>query len=57
MSAKKTILVNKSFLELNNNRSVKNDKPVNTKRRLSKTLTSPNKMKREFLKKNKGFSK
>ena len=55
MSAKKTIHVNKSFLELNNTRSVKNDKPLNAKRRVSKTLTSPNKMKREFLKKIKDF--
>jgi hypothetical protein len=54
MSAKKTIHVNKSFLELNN-RSVKNDKPLNAKRRVSKTLTSTNKMKREFLKKIKDF--
>ena len=55
MSAKKTIHVNKSFLELNNSSSVKNDKPLNAKRRVSKTLTSPNKMKREFLKKIKDF--
>jgi hypothetical protein len=53
MSAKKTIQVNKSFLELSNNRSVKTDKQIKPKR--TKTLASPNKMKREFLKKIKDF--
>ena len=55
MTAKKTIHVNKTFLELNSNRSVKTDKHLTPRRRVSKTLTSSNKMKREFLKKIKDF--
>ena len=55
MSVKKTIQVNKSFLELSNNRNVnKTDKQIKPKKR-AKTLASPNKMKREFLKKIKDF--
>ena len=55
MNVMKTIHVNKSFLDLNNSRSVKNDKQSTHKRRALKTLASPNKMKREFLKKIKDF--
>lgn len=54
MSAKKTIQVNKEFLSLNN-RSVKKDKPAKKPRSSSKTLASPNKVKKEFLKKIKEF--
>lgn len=54
MSAKKTIQVNKEFLSLNN-RSVKKDKVAKKPHTSSKTLASPNKLKKEFLKKIKDF--
>ena len=54
MSAKKTIQVNKEFLSLSN-RSVKKDKVAKKPRNAAKTLSSPTKIKKEFLKKIKDF--
>lgn len=54
MSSKKTIQVNKEFLSLNN-RSVKKEKVAKNHRAFSKTVASPNKLKKEFLKKIKDF--
>ena len=54
MSSTKTIQVNRDFLSLNSH-SVKKDARIKSKKGLSKTLTSPNKMRKEFLKKIKDF--